>query len=59
MRLMVGGWVRPRRPRIVVRAWEGVAAAAAPKVCMTAVGGRHAWVPKVGKIGDGTVVAGP
>jgi hypothetical protein len=58
-----GGWLglatKARRPRIAARAWEGAAAAAAPKVCMTAVGGRHARVPKVGKIGDGTVVAGP
>jgi hypothetical protein len=54
-----GSATKARRPRIAAHAWEGAAAAAAPKVCMTAVGGTHARVPKVGKIGDGTVVAGP
>jgi hypothetical protein len=44
---------------IAARAWEGAAAAGAPKVCMTAVGGMHARVAKAGKIGDDMVVAGP
>jgi hypothetical protein len=44
---------------IAARAWEGAAAAAAPKVCMTAVGGMHVRVAKAGKIGDDMVVAGP
>jgi hypothetical protein len=43
-------------PTIAARAWEG---AAAPKVCMTAVGGMHARVPKAGRMGDDMVVAGP
>jgi hypothetical protein len=34
-------------------------AAAAPKVYTVAVGEKHAQVPKVGKAGDGKVVAGP
>jgi hypothetical protein len=37
----------------------GAAAAAAPKVCMIVVGGKHALVPKAGRIGDGKVVPGP
>jgi hypothetical protein len=37
----------------------GGAAAAAPKVCKTAVGGMHVWVPTAGRIGDDMVVAKP
>jgi hypothetical protein len=55
----LGSATKVRRARIAARAWEGAEAAVAPKVCMTAVGGKHALVPKVGKIGDGMVVAGP
>jgi hypothetical protein len=44
---------------IAARAWEGAAAAAAPKVCMIVVSGKHAWVPKAGMIGDCKVEAGP
>jgi hypothetical protein len=57
---MVGGWVRPRRHkyRRLLRV-HGRGAAAALRVCMTAVGGTHARVPKVGKIGGDMVVAGP
>jgi hypothetical protein len=55
----LGSATKARIPKIAARAWEGAAAAVAPKVCMTAVGGKHARVPKVGKIGDGTVVVGP
>jgi hypothetical protein len=55
----LGSAMKARRPRIVARAWEGAEAAVAPKVCMTVVGGKHARVPKAGKIGGGMVVAGP
>jgi hypothetical protein len=55
----LGSATKAQTPTIAVRAWEGAAAAAAPKVCMTAVGGMHAWVPKARRIGDGKVVAGP
>jgi acetyl-CoA carboxylase beta subunit len=55
----LGSATKARIPKIAARAWEGAAAAAAPKVCMTAAGGMHARVPKAGKIGDGKVVAGP
>jgi hypothetical protein len=55
----LGSATKARIPKIAARAWEGAAAAAAPKVCMTAVGGMHVRVPKAGKIGDGKVVAGP
>jgi hypothetical protein len=51
--------MKARIPTIAARAWEGAAAAAAPKECTTAVGGMHARVPKAGRIGDGKVVAGP
>jgi hypothetical protein len=58
-----GGWLgsatKAQIPTIVVRAWEGTAAAAAPRVCMTVVGGMHARVPTAGRIGDDMVVAGP
>jgi hypothetical protein len=55
----LGSATKVRRSRIATCAWEGVEAAVAPKVCMTAVGGKHARVPKVAKVGDGMVVAGP
>jgi hypothetical protein len=55
----LGSATKARIPTIAARAWEGAAAAAAPKVCMTAVGGMHARAPKAGRIGDGKVVAGP
>jgi hypothetical protein len=54
----LGSATKAQIPMIAARAWEG-AAAAAPKACMTAVGGTHAWVPKAGKIGGDMVVAGP
>jgi hypothetical protein len=44
---------------LAARAWEEAAAAAAPMACMAAVGGTHAGVPKVGKIGGEMVAAGP
>jgi hypothetical protein len=55
----LGSATKARRPRIVARAWEGAEADVVPKVCMTAVGGKHARVPKAGKISDGMVVTGP
>jgi hypothetical protein len=55
----LGSATKAQIPTIAARAWEGAAAAAAPKVCMTAVGGMHAQVPKAGKIGGDMVVAGP
>jgi hypothetical protein len=54
------GWAtKARKPKVVARAGEEVEAAAARKVRMAVVGGRHAQVPKVGKAGGGMVVAGP
>jgi hypothetical protein len=55
----LGSATESQIPKIAAGAWEGVAAAAAPKVCMTAVGGMNAWVPTAGRIGDDMVVAGP
>jgi hypothetical protein len=55
----LGSATKAQIPTIAARAWEGAAAAAVPKVCMTAVGGMHARVPKAGRIGDDKVVAGP
>jgi hypothetical protein len=55
----LGSATKAQIPTIAAHAWEGAAAAAAPKVCMTAVGGMHARVPKAGRIGDDKVVAGP
>jgi hypothetical protein len=55
----LGSATKARRPRIVARAWEGAEVAVVPKVYMAAVGGRQARVLKVGKAGDGMVVAGP
>jgi hypothetical protein len=55
----LGSATKAQIPTIAARAWEGTAAAAEPKVCMTAVGGMHARVPKAGRIGDDMVVAGP
>jgi hypothetical protein len=55
----LGSATKARRPRIAAHAWEGAEVAVAPKVYMAAVGGRHARVPKVGKAGDGMVVAWP
>jgi hypothetical protein len=43
---------------LAARAWEEAAAAAAPKVCMIAVSGTHAWVPKARRISGDMVVAG-
>jgi hypothetical protein len=54
-----GSATKARKPKIAARAWEVAEAAAAPKAYMVAVGGRHARVPKIGKAGDGMVVAGP
>jgi hypothetical protein len=58
-----GGWLgsatKAQIPTTAARAWEGAAAAATPRVCMTAVGGTHVRVPKAGKIGGDMVVAGP
>jgi hypothetical protein len=55
----LGSATKAQIPTIATRAWEGAAAAAAPKVCMTAVGGTHARALKAGKIGGVMVVAGP
>jgi hypothetical protein len=55
----LGSATKAQIPTIAARAWEGAAAAATPKVCMTAVGEMHARVPTAGRIGDDTVVAGP
>jgi hypothetical protein len=55
----LGSATQAQIPTIVARAWEGAAAAAARKVCMTAVGGMHARVPTAGRIGDDMVEAGP
>jgi hypothetical protein len=55
----LGSATKAQRPRIVARAWEGAEAAVAPKVYMAAMGGRQVRMPKVGKAGDGMVVAGP
>jgi hypothetical protein len=54
------GWAtKAQIPTIAARAWEGAAAAAVLRVCMTAVGGMHARVLKAGRIGDDMVGAGP
>jgi hypothetical protein len=50
---------KARKPKAAARVGEGAVAAVAPKVCTVVVGGRYAQVPKVGKAGDGMVVAGP
>ena len=55
----LGSATKARKPKVVARAGEEAEAAAARKVCMAVVGGRHAQVPKVGKAGGGMVVAGP
>jgi hypothetical protein len=55
----VGSATKARKPKVVARAGEEAEAAAARKVFMAVVGGRHARVPKVGKVGGGMVVAGP
>jgi hypothetical protein len=55
----LGSATKAQIPTIAARAWEGAATAVTPKVCMTAVGGTHAWVPKAGKVGGDMVVAGP
>jgi hypothetical protein len=55
----LGSATKAQIPKLAARAWEEVAAAAAPKACMTVVGGTHAWVPKARKIGGDMVVAGP
>jgi hypothetical protein len=58
-----GGWfglaTKAQIPVVAARAWEEVAAAAAPKACTTAVGGTPAWVPEARKIGGDMVAAGP
>jgi hypothetical protein len=58
-----GGWLgsatKAQLPTVAARAWEGAAAAAAPKVCTTVVGGTPAWAPEAGKIGGGMEAAGP
>jgi hypothetical protein len=55
----LGSATKAQIPMLAARAWEEAAAAAAPKVCMTAVRGTHAWVLKTKKIGGDMVVAGP
>jgi hypothetical protein len=55
----LGSAMKARRPRIVACAWEGAEAAVAPKMYMAAMGEKQVRVPKVGKAGDGMVVAGP
>jgi hypothetical protein len=55
----LGSATKARTPKIAVRAWEGAAAAAAPKVCMTVVGGMHVRVLKAGRTGGGKVVESP
>jgi hypothetical protein len=55
----LGSVTKAQIPKIAARAWEGAAAAAAPKVCMNAVDGTNARVPMAGRIGDDMVVAGP
>jgi hypothetical protein len=55
----LGSATKAQISTIAARAWEGAAAATAPKVCMTVVGGTHVRVPKAGKIGGDMVVAGP
>jgi hypothetical protein len=55
----LGSATKAQIPTIAARAWEGAVGAETPKVCMTAVGGMHARVPKAGRIGDDMVVAGP
>jgi hypothetical protein len=55
----LGSATKARTPKIAACAWEGAAAAAAPKVCMIVVGGMHVRVPKAGRIGGGKVVAEP
>jgi hypothetical protein len=58
-----GGWpgsaTKARKPKAAARVGEGAEAVVAQKVCMVVVGGKHAQVLKVGKAGDGKVVAGP
>jgi hypothetical protein len=58
-----GGWLgsatKAQILTVAACAWEGAAAAAAPKACTTAVGGIPAWAPKAGKIGGDMVAAGP
>jgi hypothetical protein len=57
---VVGGRVRPRRHETEdCCACGGAEAATAPKVYTVAMGGKRARVLKVGKAGDGMVVAGP
>jgi hypothetical protein len=60
----LGSATKAQKPKIAVRAWvgadvHGCKAAEAPKVYMAVVGGRHARVPKIGRVGGGMVVAGP
>jgi hypothetical protein len=55
----LGSATKAQIPTIAACAWEGAAAAAAPKMCNTAVGGKHARVPTTGRIGDDMVEAGP
>jgi hypothetical protein len=55
----LGSATKAQIPTIAARAWEGAAAAAAPKACTTVVGGTHAWAPKARKIGGDMVAAGP
>jgi hypothetical protein len=55
----LGSATKARRPKAVARAGEEAGATAARGVCKAVVGGKHAQVPKVGRAGDGMVVAGP
>jgi hypothetical protein len=55
----LGSATKAQIPTVAACAWEGAAAAAAPKECTTAVGGTPAWAPKAGKIGGDMVAAGP
>jgi hypothetical protein len=58
-----GGWVgsatKAQIPTVAACAWVGVAAAAAPKECMSALGGTSARAPKAGKTGGDMVAAEP
>jgi hypothetical protein len=58
-----GGWVgsamKVRILTVAACAWVGAAAAAAPKVCTSMLGGTSTWAPKAGKIGGDMVAARP
>jgi hypothetical protein len=58
-----GGWVgsatKAQIPTVAACAWVGAAAAAAPKECISALGGTPAREPKAGKTGGDMVAAEP